>query len=198
MPPAPLQIPDTPYHMPRLLRGIRGSQPNVCARPELSPSCSFRKRSPEEQFQGAWGPLHRCKAPAWVPSQPERLNGICLRAHGPSLPVHRHSAPVLAGPEMLRIWTWAWPGASATARAVGAAHLVPKKSPCVPSWIPRFTPAGECGSPHSPRVPPALPLQTQPQNRVPPLSHPCLCCAPQGGRTFSGRLKRLPPSSSAP
>jgi len=52
--------------------------------------------------------------------------------------------------------------------------------------------------PQSLRTPPALPLQTQPQNRVPPLAHPYLYCAPQGGRTFSDRLKRLPPLGFTP
>ena len=49
----------------------------------------------------------------------------------------------------------------------------------------------------STRTQSALPLQTQPQNRVPPLVHAYLYRAPQGGRTFSDQLKRLAPLNSA-
>jgi len=52
--------------------------------------------------------------------------------------------------------------------------------------------------PQSPWTPPALPLQTQRQNRVPTLAHPHLFCAPQEGRTSSDRLKRLSPLGFTP
>ena len=49
----------------------------------------------------------------------------------------------------------------------------------------------------STRTQPALPLQTQPQDRVPPLAHAYFYRAPQGGRTFSNRLRMLAPLNSA-
>ena len=55
---------------------------------------------------------------------------------------------------------------------------------------------GPCALPH-PTWSDPLPLQTQPQNRVPPLAHPYLNCAPQGGCTFSDRLGRLTRLDSA-
>ena len=48
----------------------------------------------------------------------------------------------------------------------------------------------------STRTQPALTLQTQPQNRVPPLADAYLYRAPQGGCTFSDRLRRLAPLKS--
>ena len=43
----------------------------------------------------------------------------------------------------------------------------------------------------STRTQPALPLQTQPQNRMPPLAHAYVYSALQGERTFSDQLRRL-------
>jgi hypothetical protein len=61
----------------------------------------------------------------------------------------------------------------------------------------RFRDSHSPQPPQSPRTP-ALPVQTQPQNRVPPLTHPHLYCAPQEGRTSSDRLKRLLPLGFTP
>ena len=61
-------------------------------------------------------------------------------------------------------------------------------------YIPQFRHAADLPQP---RGAPARPLQTKPQNRVPPLQN-LLWRAPQGGITVSGRLNGLVPLDSAP
>ena len=93
------------YHIPRLLRGVRGPQLEICARQELSPSCICRNSSAISRRLGPSPPL---QAPAlhWRPAQLKCPRGNSLRAQGPALLAHSHSAPVLAGSAMQGVWTW--------------------------------------------------------------------------------------------